>query len=922
MDRLHSLLKRQLTQHFGSLGAIPMEWKPVIAAINDAYLEFDAEHRTLKRALELSSNELFQAKSDMRALFEALPDLFFRIGPDDKILDHKVGSETQSYLPPEPINGKKIQDINPGQVGDMLADAVFRVRESQIKTTLEYSLGTGANQRFYEARLLPLLEKQVVIIVRNITARKRAEQSVRSSEERLMRHNNARIEVLVKLARSESSGRQYLEEAFNHIIEASAEALDVPRASVWLFNPERTKLQCVDLYESSARRHSRGVDLDVSEFPAYFEVLDKNRAIAAYDAHEDARTRDLSKTYFQPIGVGAVLTAAIRAGNETVGVISHEYVGGSRQWALEEQNFAGSMADLVALALETYQRRKAETALIESQEKFRILAETTDSAIFVFREKLLYVNPAMERLSGYSEAELLERDIEDIVHPDSIDQVRSMVALRLREASEPVRYEIRILTKEGQERWLFISSGLIHFEGDAAGLATAFDITDRKAVEEHLRSEAFHDTLTGLPNRALFIDRLGHVMSLATRRENYKFAVLFLDIDRFKLLNDTLGHVIGDEILVEVASRLLRCLRPGDTVARVGGDEFTMLLEDISDVDEAIRVCERIQDRISQTIMLHDQEVSLTVSIGIAMSDSYYSRPDQIMRDADVAMYRAKVGGRADYKVFDSAMRAGAARLLTLEGDLRSALERNELRLHYQPIVTLETGVIRGFEALVRWQHPQRGLLPPMEFIPLAEQTGLIVPLGMWVLREACSRLHSWQQEFPMDPPLTMSINISSKQFMQPGVMDQIGRITEEIGVDRSNIIIELTENTLMDNPEHVTALLRQLKMLNMQLHVDNFGTGFSSLRHLHRFPIDNLKIDRSFVTNIGPHGENVELAQTIVTLAHNLNIGVTAEGVETEEQARLLRDIHCDRAQGYFFSKPVTADGGTRIISGQPYLH
>lgn len=446
------------------------------------------------------------------------------------------------------------------------------------------------------------------------------------------------------------------------------------------------------------------------------------------------------------------------------------------------------------------------------------------------------------------------------------------------------------------------------------------DIAERRRAEEQLLHNALHDGLTGLPNQALFMDRLGLALERAKRRKDYLFAVLFLDLDRFKVINDSLGHIVGNQLLIAISRRLETFLRSVDTVARLGGDEFTILLEDIEDTSTAIHIAERIQKELALPFNVNELEVFTSVSIGIALSSQSYAQPEHLLRDADIAMYRAKALGKARYEVFDTDMHNRAVLLLQLETDLRRAITREEFLIHYQPIVSLVTGSIVGFEALVRWNHPKRGLISPIEFIPVAEEAGMIVMIGQWVLREACSQMHKWHTQFPTTPPLTISVNLSGKQIMQLELLQQINFVLQETGLDASSLKLELTESVLIDNTESATAMLSQLRALNIELHMDDFGTGYSSLSYLHRFPISTLKIDRSFISNIGIGGENLEIVRAIVALAHSLNMNVTAEGVETLEQLALLRGMQCNRGQGYFFSRPLDSLAVEELLISKPH--
>jgi diguanylate cyclase (GGDEF)-like protein len=417
------------------------------------------------------------------------------------------------------------------------------------------------------------------------------------------------------------------------------------------------------------------------------------------------------------------------------------------------------------------------------------------------------------------------------------------------------------------------------------------------------------------------MDHLKLSVERGKRREDRLFAVLFLDLDRFKVVNDSLGHMVGDQLLVGIARRLEICLRPGDTVARLGGDEFTVLLEDLMSVTEAIEVADRLQKALALPFNLNGHEVFATVSIGIALSSTGYDRPEEVLRDADTAMYRAKMLGKARHEVFDKTMHARAMNLLQMESDLRRAIERNEFVLHYQPIVALETGTISGFEALIRWQHPERGFVPPDDFIPIAEETGLIIPIGQWVLEEACRQIHEWQEQFTQYPPLQISVNLSSKQFVNSNLIDQIRRVLRETNVEPQSLKLEITESVVMENFDMAIEMLNQLRTLGIELSIDDFGTGYSSLSYLHRFPISTLKIDRSFVSRMSDNNENAEIVRTIMMLARSLKMDVVAEGVETIDQLTQLAMLECEYGQGYYFSKPLKiADAAKLLADGQTY--
>jgi diguanylate cyclase (GGDEF)-like protein len=448
--------------------------------------------------------------------------------------------------------------------------------------------------------------------------------------------------------------------------------------------------------------------------------------------------------------------------------------------------------------------------------------------------------------------------------------------------------------------------------------------TELEESREHFRHAAFHDALTGLPNRALLTDHLKLSIGRARRRPEHLFAVLFLDLDRFKNINDSLGHAAGDQFLVEIAWRLQGCLRPSDAVARLGGDEFAILLDGLDANEDAVRVAERVQDELARPFRLDGHDVYTTASIGITLCTSYYDSPEKILRDADTAMYQAKEKGKARYELFDATMHANVVARLHLENDLRRAVDQQEFQVYYQPIIALDTGRIAGFEALVRWCHPERGVVSPAEFIPLAEETGLIMELGEWVLRESCRQMRRWTLDVQTLHPLMISVNLSTRQFAQPDLVDRIKKILRETGLDQRQLKLEITESAVMENAESAASMLVELRELGVKLSIDDFGTGYSSLAYLHRFPVDTLKIDRSFISRMNDGDENAEIVRTVVTLATNLGMAVVAEGVETDEQHECLRELKCEYAQGYLFSRPVDAETALALMlvnQQEPYL-
>lgn len=586
-------------------------------------------------------------------------------------------------------------------------------------------------------------------------------------------------------------------------------------------------------------------------------------------------------------------------------------------------NDAGNVQEVLGVFWDVTNRKQVESALRQSEERFRLAIENIPDTFVIYdaQRRIQYINAFGVRRSGYSLEALIGRTDEEI-NPPGVTDAYLPILLQTVETRTLQTGECTINLPGSDPFTLVVTYvPLLNELGEISQiLGITHDITERKRAESQLRRNAFYDALTGLPNRALFMERLKYALEQAKRQENYLFAVLFLDLDRFKVINDSLGHLKGDQFLVAIANRLLVCIRPIDTAARLGGDEFIILLVGIPNVSDVIKVAQRIQQELALPFELGGQEVFTSASIGIALSSTAdYDKPEEVIRDADTAMYRAKAAGKARYELFNYDMYATAVARLQLETDLRRAIEREEFRLFYQPIISLASGSILGFEAMLRWQHPERGLLNPGDFIPLAEETGLIVSIGYWVLHEACRQMQAWRVCYGSNSLKKISVNLSVKQFSQPDLIEQIGQILHTTGLNTNTLVLEITESVIAENGDEVTAALIQLREMGIELSIDDFGTGYSSLARLHGFPINGLKIDRSFVSGEGGQEGNLDIVETIVTLAKKLGVEVTAEGVETREQLARLQELHCEYGQGYLFSRPLDGSAASALIAANP---
>jgi diguanylate cyclase (GGDEF)-like protein/PAS domain S-box-containing protein len=566
----------------------------------------------------------------------------------------------------------------------------------------------------------------------------------------------------------------------------------------------------------------------------------------------------------------------------------------------------------VRLERDIAERRAAEEALRESEARYALAVGGANDGIWDWdlRSGRIYYSPRWKAMLGYNNDEIAETPEEwfNRLHTEDLARLKADLEAHFEGLTPHLESEYRLMHRDGAYRWMLYRGLAVRANGDGptriAGSQT--DITERKSVEQQLLQKALYDELTALPNRTLFMDRLGQVIESAKRHPGDLSAVIFLDIDRFKVVNDSLGHACGDQLLVAIARRLENCLRPGDTVSRFGGDEFAVLLEDISQVSDATRVADRIQKELARSFKIDNRRVFTTASLGIALTAGEDQSPEEILRDADTALHRAKSKGRARHEIFDAEMHAHALSLLQMEVDLRQAIDRREFSLYYQPIVSLQSGAVQAVEALIRWQHPQRGMLYPGEFLSLAEETGLIVPIGEWVLREACAQVSAWHAAGY--PKLRVSVNISARQFQDGRLPALVASILQEHGLPPAALELEITEQAAMQDIDLATTMLEELRALGVQVSIDDFGNGYSALGYLKRFPVDVLKIDRSFVSDVTRNPGDAAITTAIIVLGHVLNLQVVAEGVETEGQLEFLQTQQCDLVQGYLLSRPIPA--------------
>jgi len=701
-----------------------------------------------------------------------------------------------------------------------------------------------------------------------------------------------------------------LREAAPLLLRVMCEGLDWEVGNFLLVVPSANRLRSISV------RHlpSKGSAAFAGSCPELEFALGEMLPGKVWQTREPAWVPDLRDPSFsraalaEETGIRAACAFPIVGDGRVLGVL--EFF--SRTHRPADKALLEAMADMSSQIAQFIQRKEAEEKLRESEERFSLAIRGANDGIWDWNltTQQVYFSSRWKAMLGYDDDQISSSPNEWLgrVHPEDVARLKAKIATHLDGAAPQLEDEHRMLMRDGTYRWM-LSRGIAVRSPDGKAYRMAgsqTDVMDRRS----------YDTLTALPNRALFVDRLNYLVRRAARSHKRLFAVLFLDIDRFKSINDSHGHSVGDQLLIAVGERLESCVRPGDTVARFGGDEFAVLVDRVMDLAAAVSVAERIQKELQAPFNLSGTELFISASIGIAMGGTDQQRAEELVRDADTAMYRAKAQGKGRHEVFDSAMRDRAVALSQTETDLRKAIERKEFRIFYQPIFSLVTGRIAGLEALVRWQHPQRGILSPAEFIPVAEETGMIVSIDEYVLEQACRQLKTWQERLPPGHPLSVSVNLSSRHFTRVDLIERVRRVVDRTGLDPHSLKLEVTETAIMERADHVASTMNGLVELGVRLHIDDFGTGYSSLSYLQRFPFEALKIDRSFVSTMGSRDKSLVIVRAMVLLAHHLGMAAIAEGVETEQQLAQLKALGCDLAQGYLLARPLDTEKTAGLIA------
>jgi len=719
----------------------------------------------------------------------------------------------------------------------------------------------------------------------------------RQQDQQRQARSRAQQNLIVRLAQQRYSEADPLAEAARQITLAACEIYGVARASIWALH-ERS-FDPVVLYRCDTQTHERPAPIDIGQFPAYLKALQGGRAIDAHNALTDPRTCELRDSYLAPQGIGAMLDASIRVDGEVVGVLCMEHIGAERIWQADEVAFAGELADQYAQVLSNQQRRSAASALHLFQ---RAVEQSASAFILIDRNGLVeYVNSSFTAITQYTADEVKGQRLSKLPALESLAGLLDVARAGL-EQNSSWQGEFRSLRKNSEPYWAQLSISKVHADD---GTLTHYigiyeDISESKRAQQHIERLAYVDSLTGLGNRYAFIRSLDTHFAASTPPP---VSLLLVDIDNFKRINDSLGHQTGDKLLVSLAERLSASIDSGGILARFASNEFAMLMG-VADLAAAQQLAQQVLHSLEQPVFVDSHLISITGSVGLACAPEHGNDPQTLMKHAGLALHKAKANGKNQLQVFNQALNAEASYKLFVENNLRRALDQSELEVYYQPKLCLKTGGLLGLEALLRWHHPEKGMIRPDQFISVAEETGMIIPIGKWVVRQACRM--SQQLGKAGLGSLQVAINLSPKQFSDIDLVGSIAAILHEEQLDPSLLELELTEGLLLEATDDTRHQLSRLKSLGLTLAMDDFGTGYSSLSYLKKFPIDVIKIDRSFIMDIPEDEDDMEITSAVIAMAHNLKLKVVAEGIESAAQLAFLRRHHCDIGQGYLFDQPI----------------
>lgn len=872
-------------------------------------LERDAEWKKVEETLR-------ESEARYRVVTESASDAILTIDHEHTIKFVNAAAENIFGYTVDEMLGNKLFMLMPERMRDAHAAGMRRYAETDKKRISWQGIELpGLHKDGHEVPIEVTFgeikrdgQRLFTAVIRDITQRKRAETEAKVISEIIQGvTTTSNLEELLELVQKSIGRAIYAENFYVALHDKETELLHVPF--------------CVDKYDTCAPPQKLGRGLTAYAIRRGSPTLLNNDDVERLCAEGEVESVGTSSAIW--------LGVPLRTPTGIIGVLVVQHYEDPAAYTERDIELLSSAAGQIALAIERKRSEDwvhqnasrlavADSALRDSESKLQTLFASMNEGLTQVdnTEVIQFVNDRLCAITGYSREEMIGKVTLDLFFDD---EGRETVAKANKERHRGVsgQYEIRVRTKAGEMLWVLVSGAPIQDEhGELTGTLGMFmDISERKRVEEQLLHDAFHDGLTGLANRALFMDHLRLTVERCKSRHSNPYAVLFLDFDRFKVINDSLGHAEGDELLKQIARRLETLTRTGDLLARLGGDEFVVLLTEMLESNDAIHVARRIQEDLKKPFTLCGNEVFISASIGIAMSTDGLRQADDMLRDADIAMYRAKAKGKARYQVFNEALRAVATTRLRLETEIRQGLDRGEFEIYYQPIIHLDSGKMTGFEALARWRHPTRGMVSPEEFIPAAEESGLILPLGHWILTESCRQMREWQSSRLQAEPLVVNVNLSCKQFLQADLAEQVSEALTQTGLAARCLKLEITESYLIENSDKAVKIMNRLRKLGVELSLDDFGTGYSSLSYLHSLPLNSLKIDRSFINRVTDSNENTEIVRTIIELAKNLKLQVIAEGIETAEQLAKLKKLKCGNGQGYFYSRPLEADAAAEFL-------
>lgn len=907
MNPHHELLTRQLRRHLKENEDSFCKGHPeLLSAISDAYFEFDQDRDLLERSLEISSMELIEKNSELRAVFDAIPEVVILLNEDEKVIAFQDNDrQSAGFIYAVEKMGKYLRDILDANLYNGLHQAIENVRQSHTKIAYEFNQAPQNNTlKHYDAQIIPITGSTTLLLIKDVTEKRTKDLDILASVKQLELQNAVLLELNERVDSDED-----LQDFYKKLASSVAQASAVQDVSLWFVDEKEKCMHCALHYNAQTRQTNQHKSIELKHIQNYTAALHSGRAMVVENIYEDPRAIEIDKSGT----VGAFMHAPIRSSSKLLGVLKLEQPETKRIWRPDEQQFAASVADLTALIYERWERKATQAALLESEERFKILAETTEVAIFALREKFIYANPAMEKLIGYTEGELQTLSAKVLFGEAFASNFPKLSTVNPKHKGVTKTVEIEVATGNGESVWLHTNVAPAMFDGRLTWLASAFDITEQKHTEARLRYQAFHDRLTGLPNRAKLMEATSRCLEKASRDRYYRFAIIYTDIDRFKAINDSLGHLVGDQLLLEVARRLTAHVSPLDLVARIGGDEFILLIDNVGTDNDLIALAKSLQTVLSKPISINPHDIVTSASFGITAVDHNYEHAESILRDADLAMYQAKTHKTDRICLFNSGMRNAIQKQIEGENDLRNAIHNNELKLVYQPVVDFKTGKTHLFEAHVKWRT-KKLIAPTVEgFTQRADETGALVPAGEWMLKTAIQQLADWQH-LKNTPPI--SVNLSGKQFETNPLLERVVSIVGGNEASENKIAIELKESYLNVDPEAIKKRLARLHESGCEIVVDGFGNGLANCAYLKDLPVTMIKLHPSITANILESEQFQVFAKASIDLLHSFGYKVVAQGVDTRRQLKVLLGLGCDFGQGSYFSDPVDQDIALTQIS------